>query len=369
MVRYQAFSRACVAVSLLVAPALLARETGTDAASSAAETPSASTGAESVQGEAENEEGRSEAPTASTVGSEARSGSESDGEPPESSPADAGAKNPADMQRAPTANRQAWDMAQISLQPADANIRLAARAELGTLLVAAHKIQFGESGTAFDYVRDGGQENLFPFARFSAEVNLFDHHNLVFLYQPLTLETDVALRNNLDVYDTRFDAGTPMQLKYGFDFARVSYFYDFWAGPRQELGIGASLQIRNATINFVDVAGTRLVSNRNVGPVPILKARWRSTFDNDVFVGAEIDGFYASIPIANGDLESQVEGAICDASFRVGAPVAGFANAFLNLRYLGGGSSGFERGDDIEGDGFTDNWLHTVAISLGAEIQ
>lgn len=261
------------------------------------------------------------------------------------------------------------DMAQVRLHSNDAQIRFSARAELGTLMVAAHKIQFGAEGTSFDYVRDGGQENLFPFARFSAEANLFRHHNLVFLFQPLTLETDIALRDTLDVYDARYDAGTAMHLKYGFDFVRFSYFYDFWQDPRQELGFGASLQIRNAIINFNDVAGTRLVSNRNVGPVPILKARWRSTFANDVFMGAEIDGFYANIPIANGDLESQVEGAICDASVRLGFPVTGFANAFINLRYLGGGSSGFERGDDIEGDGFTDNWLHTFAISLGAELN
>lgn len=261
------------------------------------------------------------------------------------------------------------DLAQLHLQPDTRAIRFSAQAELGTLGVVAHRIQFGEAGTPFDYVRDGGQENLFPFARFSAEANLFRHHHLVFLYQPLTLETDVTLRENLEVYDTRFDAGTAMHLKYGFDFVRLSYFYDFWADPRQELGIGISLQIRNAIINFSEGSGVRLVANRNVGPVPILKARWRSTFDNDVFVGAEIDGFYANIPIANGDLESQVEGAICDASMRVGAPVVGFANAFVNLRYVGGGSKGFERGDDIEGDGFTDNWLHTIALSLGVELR
>ena len=368
MSRHTGFSWACVAITYLFVPTAMAKDSEATAESQPADTASARPAQVSPSGA--STEGELRVLPSATDANSTQAGAplvdeeqaQPDDAPPtsEATPATSGEE---------TASPQQWDLAQLSLQPATANIRLAARAELGTLAVVAHKIQFGENGTSFDYVRDGGQENLFPFARFSAEVNLFSHHNIVFLYQPLTLETDVALRNNLDVYSTRFDADTPMQLKYGFDFARVSYFYDFWADPRQELGIGASLQIRNATINFGDVAGTRLVSNRNVGPVPILKARWRSTFENDVFVGAEIDGFYASIPIANGDLESQVEGAICDASLRVGAPVVGFANAFINLRYLGGGSSGFERGDDVEGDGFTDNWLHTVAISLGAELQ
>jgi hypothetical protein len=151
---------------------------------------------------------------------------------------------------------------------------------------------------------------------------------------------------------------------------RASYLYDFFDAPEQELSLGVSLQLRNAIIDFTGGDGSTFVSSRNVGPVPILKARWRYTFDNAAFLGAEIDGFYANIPIANGDLESSVQGAVCDASLRVGIPVTGFANAYLNLRYIGGGSEGTEiGGDEVDGDGYADNWLHTFSTSLGLEFR
>ena len=39
-----------------------------------------------------------------------------------------------------------------------------ASAELGFLKVLSHKIQFSRNGTRFDYVKDGGQDILFPFS-------------------------------------------------------------------------------------------------------------------------------------------------------------------------------------------------------------
>ena len=42
-------------------------------------------------------------------------------------------------------------------------VRLAT--EMGFVGVLAHTIQFGQQGTKFDYVADGGQDVLFPFRR------------------------------------------------------------------------------------------------------------------------------------------------------------------------------------------------------------
>ena len=47
-------------------------------------------------------------------------------------------------------------------------------AELGTLSVLAHRIQFSKSGTMIDYVEEGGQDNLFPYARLQSELSLGD---------------------------------------------------------------------------------------------------------------------------------------------------------------------------------------------------
>ena len=39
--------------------------------------------------------------------------------------------------------------------------------EIGFFGFFYHKVQFGESGTYFDYVKDGGQDVWFPFRRLS----------------------------------------------------------------------------------------------------------------------------------------------------------------------------------------------------------
>ena len=45
-----------------------------------------------------------------------------------------------------------------------------ASAELGMLAVVSHTIQYSTDGSVFDFVREGGQSGLFPFARLSAEL-------------------------------------------------------------------------------------------------------------------------------------------------------------------------------------------------------
>ncbi|MGB7055222.1 MAG: hypothetical protein WBE28_07870 [bacterium] len=44
-------------------------------------------------------------------------------------------------------------------------------------------------------------------------------------------------------------------------------------------------------------------------------------------------------------------------------------DTFLNIRYIGGGARGSEEDDPGPGDGYTNNWLHTVAVTLGTHIK
>ncbi|MCC7382177.1 MAG: hypothetical protein IT384_10120 [Deltaproteobacteria bacterium] len=237
--------------------------------------------------------------------------------------------------------------------------------ELGFLAPLAHTIELSKSGTELDYVRDGGQDNLFFVARLSGELALFESHRIIFLYQPLNLETSVLLEKDLVVDDERFVAGTALDLRYGFDFYRLSYLYDFWGDdPRQELSIGGSLQLRNATINFTSGDGTQRRTARDIGPVPALKVRGQWSLTERVWLGLEADGMYAPIKYLNGGA-SDVVGAILDASVRAGIQVAPGIDAFLNVRYLGGGASGTSKKKSGPGDGYTDNWLNFLFITLG----
>jgi hypothetical protein len=235
-------------------------------------------------------------------------------------------------------------------------------AELGFLGVAGHKVQFSKTGTYFNYVENGGQDILFPFGRLSLDLTLHKKHHLVFLFQPLSLVTKETVEQRFDVDGTVFPAGTPVEFTYNFPFWRLSYLYDFSKSPDRELAFGLSFQIRNARIEFESLDGTLLRSTRDIGPVPILKTRLKQEFKT-TWLGFEADGFYAPISYINGS-DEEVVGAILDASIRAGMRF-GTGNAFLNVRYLGGGAVGTSSDRKGPGDGYVRNWLHFLSVSIG----
>ncbi|MFO0558015.1 MAG: hypothetical protein U0269_08335 [Polyangiales bacterium] len=269
---------------------------------------------------------------------------------------------------ASTAGAASAPTAAFELNPASRLWAVRASAELGTVAILHHTIQLSRTGSTIDYVREGGQDNLSLFARVSAELELNHHHNLVFLYQPIDLRTQVRVKRDLLINNVAFARGTGLDLRYGFDFYRFSYGYDFFADPNQELTVGVSLQIRNAAITFTSTDGVNRVINSNVGLVPAVKARGRYTFRSGVFMGFEVDGIYANMPGLNGS-DIPVEGLIVDGSLRAGLRLWGPTEVFVNLRYLGGGSRGVGRDPVAPSDGYVDNWFHTGALSLGANLR
>ena len=240
--------------------------------------------------------------------------------------------------------------------------------ELGLIDVLSHTIQFSTNGTEFDYVEEGGQDIFFRFVRLTAELQLGSRHTVIFLIQPLTLNTEALLTRDIVIDDLTFPANTPVKLKYGFDFWRASYLYDFNSSADREIAIGLSLQMRNASIRFASYDGSLFRINQGVGPVPILKFRIRLPFNNGMWFGSEIDGFYASGKYITGS-ENDFLGAILDASIRLGFKMSNRFDAFVNLRYLGGGARGTEEDDPGPGDGYTENWLHTMSVTLGTYLK
>ncbi len=250
-----------------------------------------------------------------------------------------------------------------------APVGLALHAEIGFVGVLAHTIQFSRDGTEINYLSDAAQNTLFPFLRFSADVNFLKRNTVVLLYQPLELATSQLLRRDLTVDGEVFKAGTGVDFLYGFSFWRLSYLYNFfWDHPGQELAVGVSLQIRNARITFASRDGTKFRSNENIGPVPVLKLRGRYTFDSKLWVGAEVDGFYAGTPGFNGS-DNQFIGAILDGSVRVGVEVTPSIDAFLNFRTIWGGAIGVEKNPPPPSDGYVNNWLYTMSLSLGFSLK
>jgi hypothetical protein len=243
------------------------------------------------------------------------------------------------------------------------SVSLSGWGESGFLGVFDHKIQFSRSGTYFDYDEAGGQDVLFPFARLWIDAAIGSRHTITFLYQPLRLESEVLLGDTLRVDELSIAPQTPLRLLYNFPFWRLSYLYDFWPQPQRELAVGLSLQIRNATIIFATLDGEQLRTNRDVGPVPLLKLRFRHPLGSRFWVGAEVDGIYAPVSYLNGS-DNDVKGALLDAAVRGGIKIAEPLDGFVSLRYLGGGAQGASEPDG-PGDGYVKNWLHFYSVSLG----
>lgn len=237
-------------------------------------------------------------------------------------------------------------------------------AEFGFLSVLSHRIQFSKSGTDFDYVENGGQDVLFSATRFSAEMDVGKRNTFILLYQPLRIETQNLLENDLNVDNLTFPDSTGIKCLYDFPFYRASYLRQLLSeNSRYKLAIGLSLQIRNATISFESTDGSRYRTNRDVGLVPALKLRGEANVTERYFIGLEADGIYAPVSYLNGS-DNEVVGAILDASVRAGAKVQ-LGTLFVNARYLGGGATGTSTKEIWPGDGYVKNWLHFLIISTG----
>ena len=242
-------------------------------------------------------------------------------------------------------------------------------AEIGFVSVLAHHIQLGQNGTYFDYVKDGGQDVLFPITRFSIEMDVNRRNTFILLYQPLRIESQAFLRTDVVFNDITFPALTGINCLYNFPFYRFSYLRELMPdNPRYKFAIGGSLQIRNATISFESTDGTRFTTNGGIGPVPAIKIRGRAQFKKCFYAELEADGIYAPVSYLNGS-DNEIVGAILDASIRTGAQINESVRLFLNIRYLGGGATGTDTGDVWPGDGYVKNWLNFLTVSTGFAFQ
>jgi hypothetical protein len=240
--------------------------------------------------------------------------------------------------------------------------------ELGYAAVMSHKIQNSKDGTKFDYVKNGGQDILFPFARADVTVRTSEKDRFVFLYQPLELNTRTVVRSDLRVDDVTFLSGTPVDYKYSFPFYRFSWLRDTWSNETTKIALGASLQLRNARIEFTSVDGKQHRSNRNVGPVPIFKFQSRTDVGEGIWWGTDIDTIYVNVKYLNGGT-SDVEGSFHDAALKLGFPVVSWLDAAFVGRYIGGGGKGTSKSAQTGSDGYTDNQIHTLNFSLALNVK
>ncbi len=227
--------------------------------------------------------------------------------------------------------------------------------EQGTIGLLHHTYQNGTAGTNFDFIKQGGQTNLYPFSRYTVGATIEKNHRLWFTYQPLELKTSVRFIDPVKIGSVDFAAGTPMELTYSFPFYRMTYTYDLLASyDNAYLGVGLALQIRNASIQFkqTDGANGKLYVSQNVGLVPALAIYSEYVFPFGLTLSADIAGSYASSAIING-ADFEFEGSILDASLRMSYRLRQGYSLFANARFFGGTAKGTS-------ENIGDTWTETI---------
>jgi hypothetical protein len=260
------------------------------------------------------------------------------------------------------------------LNPSGNSMKIFFELETGLVGVLNHTYQSGKSNegaSTFDFVKEGGQDILFPFDRYVAGLTINEKHRIGLLYQPLTVVTNVTFREDVMIDSVLFASGTPMEIKYGFPFYRFTYAYQFVHNEKWTLSAGLALQARNASIVFKEVSGNQMTVSQNVGPVPAIYLSGRYTMPCGAYVGLDATGLYASSAIING-ASFTFEGSVLDASLRTGYPLRKGLDVFANFRFLGGTAKGeseyVERTWSETTQAYTENILATTAFTIGITI-
>lgn len=218
--------------------------------------------------------------------------------------------------------------------------------EQGAIGILSHTYQNGNSkgdNDTFDFVKQGGQDTISPFSRYSVGATIADNHRLWLTYQPLNLVTNVEFTDKVTIGDIDFDGSVtsvPMELTYSFPFYRVTYTYDLLSKyDNAYLGVGLALQIRNVSIRFKQIDGDKLYVAQNVGLVPALALYSEYRFPFGLTLSADIAGSYADSSFFNG-ATYDFSGSILDASLKMAYDLPNGFSLFGTLRYFGGTSDG-----------------------------
>jgi len=181
---------------------------------------------------------------------------------------------------------------------------------------------------------------------------------LLAMSQPLSQETSQLIAEIMDGRVSVEDGSRRMDSSAVLEQVRAKLFQ---SDPGRAGKRSADVMPKVATLGGLpEHAG-----NRSVGPVPAFKARARYWLGSGWYLASEVDGFYAPVKFLNGG-KSDVVGAVIDASVRAGYQLSPRATGFLNLRWFGGGAEGTGDAKDF-GDGYTQNWLQLLSVSLGVE--
>jgi hypothetical protein len=205
--------------------------------------------------------------------------------------------------------------------------------EGGALAFFQNEQRYGSQGTLYTHGTIAQDRNLFAAQRVSLEARALDRHTVIFLYAPLDVTTRVTLGSPITFRDQTFPAGAVVDHRYLFDGVRATYLYRTLAYRGLTVDLGATLGVRNAEVSLSQVDGTRFAPERDIGPVPALRARLRYDPGQGAYALYDLD--------AGGTLPGvgTVTGGVLDTALTLGIPLVKGLDGTLRLRYLAGGAT------------------------------
>ncbi len=207
---------------------------------------------------------------------------------------------------------------------------LTADYEIGALYLFQNDARYGANGTRYTAADVGQQRNLVVAQRLALEAQM-GRHTVIALWAPLDLTTRVTLNRDLVFQTTTLAQGDVFDHRYLFDGYRLTYLFRLLSSERLSWHVGASVQVRNASVEFrsVDKTPATFVVERDIGVVGAVRTRLR--FDpGPIWAMADVD-FFNSFGLG-------LKAGIHDVALTFGVPLVPGADFFLRLRLIGGGA-------------------------------
>ncbi len=200
----------------------------------------------------------------------------------------------------------------------------------------------GDTGTRFDML-DLIDDGPLPYARLRATYDFNARHALRLELAPLGVEGTGVLDTPVRFEDADFAAYAPTRGRYEFNTYRLTYRWMFDDSDKWDLGLGATLLVRDATVALRQGALQR--SNDDLGLVPLLHLYGAYHLSERASLVLDFDG--AAAP----------QGRAIDVSLQLQYALASGWNVFGGYRTLEGGADN----DSV----YTFAWLHFATIGAG----
>lgn len=203
--------------------------------------------------------------------------------------------------------------------------------EVGAAYLFQNDGRYGANGTAYTAAEVGQQRNLAVALRLAIEARI-GRHTIIATWAPLDLTTRATLTRDLTFQTTTFANQTVVDHRYLFDGYRLSYLFGLVDVARFTLGVGASFQVRNASVEFrtVDASPAVFAVERDIGLVGAIKLRAR--FDAGIlYAQADVD-FFNTFGLG-------LPAGIHDVALTLGIPVIPGFDFLLRVRLVGGGAN------------------------------